>query len=507
MKMRLYCTAVLLFMAAATCVAQDTTGAPISYGVGGEFGEGFARTDIHDNTGLPFARAFVRLYPSQYIAFETGVGIGQLQAENGSLFFKSYIYPVDARLLVQPLQGSKISPYIFGGIGFLPFNPTDRNDEPLPFNKAGYYKKITPYFPVGGGIEVPVSEATVFGISGGYNLTSTQYLDDIRSGSNDAYWTITAHLFAWLRGMDDDWDKDGLTNEFELQIGTDPHKADTDGDGLSDGDEVLKYHTDPLKKDTDGDGLTDYEEVMISHTDPLNPDTDGDGLSDGDEVNKYHTDPLKKDTDGDGLTDGEEVLKYHTDPLNTDTDGDGLSDGDEVNKYHTDPLRRDTDGDGLTDGDEVLKYHTDPLKMDTDGGGMPDGKEIQLGLNPLNPSDDVPIISIGERIVLEGVNFETAKNALLPSAKKILDQVAASLAAYPTAQVAIHGHTDNVGGAKYNMKLSSGRAEAVKAYLVSKGIDAARITTKGFGFTKPIADNSTPEGRAKNRRIEFIRIK
>ncbi len=78
---------------------------------------------------------------------------------------------------------------------------------------------------------------------------------------------------------------------------------------------------------------------------------------------------------------------------------------------------------------------------------------------------------------------------------------------YASAEVAIHGHTDNVGGAKYNMKLSLGRAAAVKAYLVSKGIPAARITTKGFGFTKPVADNSTPEGRAKNRRIEFVRMK
>jgi len=138
---------------------------------------------------------------------------------------------------------------------------------------------------------------------------------------------------------------------------------------------------------------------------------------------------------------------------------------------------------------------------------MPDGKEVQLGLNPLDPSDDVPIIKVGERIILEGVNFETDKTTLLPGAKAILDQVAASLLAYPAAEVAIHGHTDNVGGAKHNMKLSSGRAESVKAYLVSKGVDASRITTKGFGFTKPVADNSTAQGRAKNRRVEFLRLK
>ena len=67
--------------------------------------------------------------------------------------------------------------------------------------------------------------------------------------------------------------------------------------------------------------------------------------------------------------------------------------------------------------------------------------------------------------------------------------------------------TDNVGGAKYNMNLSLGRADAVKVYLVSQGIAASRIATRGFGFTKPVADNSKPEGRARNRRIEFVRVR
>jgi outer membrane protein OmpA-like peptidoglycan-associated protein len=276
---------------------------------------------------------------------------------------------------------------------------------------------------------------------------------------------------------------------------------------LKDGEEVHTYHTNPLNPDTDGDGLKDGEEVHVYHTDPLNKDTDGDGLTDGEEVHLYHTDPLNKDTDGDGLTDGEEVLKYHTDPLKVDTDGDSLSDGDEVLKYHTDPLKKDTDGDGLADNDELFKYHTDPLQKDTDHGGVDDGKEIILGTNPLDPSDDVPFIKVGERIILEGVNFETAKTTLLPQAQTALNQVAASLQASPEAEVAIHGHTDNVGGAKYNMKLAKGRAESVKAYLVSRGVAASRITTKAFGFTKPIADNATPQGRAKNRRIEFLRLK
>jgi len=496
--------AVLIFVGMTTVTAQDITN---SLGAGASFGYSVARTDITEAKNTPFTRAFLRYYATSNVAVELGVGMGTLKADNGYQFFNSPIYPVDGRLLVQLFKKEKFSPYAFAGAGFMYFNPKDQNDSPLPRNAAGAYGHFALTVPVGVGAQIPISDQTFLGVNAGYNLTSSSNLDDINSGSKDGFWSFTINIFAFFKSQNPDLDGDGLTNDYERKIGTNPLNPDTDGDGLSDGDEVLKYHTDPLNKDTDGDGLTDGEEVLIYHTDPLNKDTDGDGLTDGDEVHLYHTDPLKVDTDGDGLSDGDEVLKYHTDPLNKDTDGDGLTDGDEVMKYHTDPLKVDTDGDGLSDGDEVLKYHTDPLKMDTDGGGMPDGKEIQLGLNPLDPSDDVPIIKVGERIILEGVNFETAKTTLLPSSKVILDQVASSLLSYATAEVAIHGHTDNVGGAKYNMKLSLGRAEAVKTYLVSKGIPAARITTKGFGFTKPVADNSTPEGRAKNRRIEFVRMK
>ncbi len=97
---------------------------------------------------------------------------------------------------------------------------------------------------------------------------------------------------------------------------------------------------------------------IASWTDcPPNPDTDGDGLTDADEINIYGTDPHNPDTDGDGLLDGVEVEMGCTDPLNPDTDGDGLSDGYEVNVLGTDPCYADTDGDGVPDG-------IDPLPLD-----------------------------------------------------------------------------------------------------------------------------------------------
>jgi outer membrane protein OmpA-like peptidoglycan-associated protein len=477
------------------------------FGIGASYGPAFPKTDIKESKDHPLGRIFLQYFPNENIGLETGVGMGLLEAEKDGLFFSSMIYPIDIRLVVQPMKSGKFQPYAFGGVGVLIFDPKDQMDQPLLRNSRGEYGHTTPYVPLGIGGKYHATEQAGFGVSLGYNAAFSDNLDDIKLGGNDSYWSFSINVFALLKAANKDLDGDKLLNDDERRIGTDPLNPDTDGDGCKDGEEVQTYLTNPLNADSDGDGLNDCDELHTHKTDPLKADTDGDGCSDGDEVLKYRTNPLDQDTDDDGCKDCDEVLTYRTDPLKMDTDGDGLNDCDEINTYKTDPLKPDSDGDGCTDGDEILKYKTNPLQVDTDQGGMPDCKEIQLGLNPLDPGDDVPIIKVGERIILEGVNFETAKTTLLPGAKAILDQVASSLLAYPTAEVAIHGHTDNKGGAKYNMNLSNGRAESVKKYLVSKGISASRISTKGFGFAKPVADNSTPEGRAKNRRIEFVRVK
>jgi serine/threonine protein kinase len=102
--------------------------------------------------------------------------------------------------------------------------------------------------------------------------------------------------------------------------------------------------------DSDGDGLTDGQETDVTNTDPNNPDSDGDGLTDGDEVNNLGTDPNNPDSDDDGLNDGEEAV-WNADPLNPDTDGDTLLDGEEVENA-TDPANADTDGDGQPDNED-----------------------------------------------------------------------------------------------------------------------------------------------------------
>jgi outer membrane protein OmpA-like peptidoglycan-associated protein len=103
------------------------------------------------------------------------------------------------------------------------------------------------------------------------------------------------------------------------------------------------------------------------------------------------------------------------------------------------------------------------------------------------------------------LNFDTNSANLQASSASQLDQIAAMLKGAATLNVEIAGHTDNVGDAAANQKLSEARAAAVVAALSSRGIPAARLTAKGYGATQPVADNRTDDGRAKNRRVELVK--
>jgi outer membrane protein OmpA-like peptidoglycan-associated protein len=118
---------------------------------------------------------------------------------------------------------------------------------------------------------------------------------------------------------------------------------------------------------------------------------------------------------------------------------------------------------------------------------------------------DIPLqpVEANASIVLNNIFFETNKYDLKEESIAELDKIFLLLRDNPTLKILISGHTDNVGNAKDNLTLSNNRAQSVVKYLIEKGIEAQRLTFKGFGATLPVADNKTEEGRALNRRTEL----
>ena len=110
-------------------------------------------------------------------------------------------------------------------------------------------------------------------------------------------------------------------------------------------------------------------------------------------------------------------------------------------------------------------------------------------------------------VAVYGINFAIDEAFLQVGAGYVIEEFVRLMKLYPELKVEIQGHTDNTGSADHNLELSKKRAESVKQYMLIYGVESARLVSKGFGMTQPIADNGTDEGRAKNRRVELVKIK
>lgn len=121
------------------------------------------------------------------------------------------------------------------------------------------------------------------------------------------------------------------------------------------------------------------------------------------------------------------------------------------------------------------------------------------------PGADVERVGEGIKLTLNenAVRFDTSKSTLTPAAKANLDKLVTVFTQYPDTDIVIYGYTDSTGPADFNLKLSLDRANSVKSYLTGKGLLASRFSVQGMGIADPIATNDTPDGRSKNRRVEF----
>ena len=153
---------------------------------------------------------------------------------------------------------------------------------------------------------------------------------------------------------------------------------------------------------------------------------------------------------------------------------------------------------------EVMRVVEPTGPVDTDGDGVADGVDKCPGTLKGARVDEFGCIKEEQKINLPNIEFESGKTVLATGGKDKLEAVVEFLNNQGEVQVDVFGHTDAQGADAYNQKLSEGRAKSVMDYLVSRGIDATRLSSKGFGETQPIATNETVEGRAQNRRVELL---
>jgi outer membrane protein OmpA-like peptidoglycan-associated protein len=248
-----------------------------------------------------------------------------------------------------------------------------------------------------------------------------------------------------------------------------------DFDGFEDSDGCA----DP---DNDGDGVLDADDVCPNEAETVNGDRDEDGCPEDPETNTTRTSlpppTVPPDPDNDGIAGDDDLCPDAAE------DEDGFEDGDGC----PDP---DNDGDGVPDAKDKCPNRAEVVNGLDDGDGCPDS-----------------IVTKSRIFVLKPIQFATNSAVIRKVSYPVLDAVVKVLKSRPDILlVRIEGHTDNVGGAAFNLGLSRRRAASVRRYLVRAGIAAKRLTSQGYGLTRPVADNGTAAGRFRNRRVDFKIVK
>jgi len=229
--------------------------------------------------------------------------------------------------------------------------------------------------------------------------------------------------------------------------------------------EFVEVAAAPVDKDTDGDGIVDSRDQCILEPEDMDGYLDDDGCPD-------------PDNDADGILDAADKCPLQPEDMDGFQDDDGCPD-------------LDNDQDQIADVDDYC----------------PNTPGVPGGDHPGCPKKNSLIVVTEKEIrITQQIQFEFNKAVIKPGISfKILDEVVGFLNDNTKISVEVQGHTDNVGGDAYNMKLSQSRADAVKAYLVSHGVAPSRLASKGYGFHQPLVPNDTAANRTLNRRVQFIR--
>jgi outer membrane protein OmpA-like peptidoglycan-associated protein len=270
---------------------------------------------------------------------------------------------------------------------------------------------------------------------------------------------------------------------FTVAPSFDPAARDSDGDKLA--DRLDKCPKDPEDLDgyQDDDGCPEADNDADGRDDatdacPDDPEDD-DGFMDNDGCPDV-------DNDNDGIPDAKDRCADKPETLNGNLDDDGCPDDEGMG---------DNDADGFPDDIDRCPYDPEDLNGFEDEDGCPDERLKNARV----------VVTKGAIKITEVIYFDTGKASIQSRSYDLLDELSRVVAEHPELRkIRIEGHTDAVGNDLSNLKLSQARAESVSAYLQSKGIEGSRLDAAGFGEMRPIASNDTDDGRAQNRRVEFI---
>lgn len=398
----------------------------------------------------------------------------------------------------------RFRPYVTAGIGFV----------------SEYNGDFVPQVPLGVGVFIKMTNRA-------YISAQTEYRLALSEDRNNLQHSLG---FVYLFGPEEK-SKVELPENEEM-------KPDSDGDGVPD-EEDLCPNIAGLKEftgcpDTDGDGIHDVLDKCpnIAGLKEMSgcPDSDGDGISDNNDncpnmagtISNNGCPQDDTDDDGDGIPNRLDECPFNKGAADLngcpDADGDGVADKDDQcpNVKGTAlnggcPSVQDSDGDGIADNQDdcpdkagLIQFNGCP---DTDGDGVSDAKDAcPSSAGPID-NQGCPSIAKEDRETLEvamrAVQFDLGRSTLKTESFRILNQVADIMRRYPDYNLMISGHTDNSGSATINQRLSEKRAQTCYEYLISRGIKSSRLGFAGYGETRPMADNSTKEGRELNRRVEF----
>jgi outer membrane protein OmpA-like peptidoglycan-associated protein len=375
-------------------------------------------------------------------------------------------------------ENSRLAPYLFFGAGIANFTG-DRINNGQDYPVVG-----------GLGIRYRISTNITLNYQATYGYFSSAHYNPSAHSSATGNDRFMLHMLGigldlGASSANNDIDKDGVVNKLDKC-------PNTPADGTVDAFGCLL--------DTDLDGVSDYldkcPELSGSNNSYGCPDKDGDGVLDSQdecpEISGIAAFNGCPDTDADGIEDRKDKCPRDKGPANTfgcpDADNDGVPDN--IDKCITVAGNAQHSGCPDTDNDGIY----DDIDMCRTIPGIPENYGC--------PEIEEKVKQLFQK-ALQGIRFETGKAIIKPESFAILNAIVKVMEDHPDYKLIIGGHTDNVGDDDMNYTLSKDRAAAVSNYLITKGVSPLRVSSDGFGETKPVDTNDSENGRTRNRRVEF----